>query len=346
MGFTTSSCLQMDKVVCDDEANVVELQLSSRGLAGTLPDSFGALSNLRSLAMSYNRLEGTLPNSIWNSPTLHDLFVTKNRTHTPPLCNPLDSLADPPPPPPSPPFHRYLPPSFYLQTHRHPPRRRPAPHHCSRVPCVAALARRACDMVATPSPPPTPHPTAPSMHPSHCPLTAPIPLPPHCTHPTAPSMHPSHCPLTAPIPLPPQCTVGALARLATSTGFSGSIPCPTHPEPQLRILNLARNAFTGTLPACLFTSLKQLQVLSLSYLSLGETRIPPEIASVGGTLAQLEAEHSGIVGDLPEEMGCLTELSFLKLGREPERARARARASPRPPTRAPPLARERALAPP
>ena len=78
MGFTTMSCLQMDYVTCDFAGNVVELRLSSRGLAGVMPASFSNLNALVRLEMSFNKLNGTLPASIWSSGVLEHLYISKN----------------------------------------------------------------------------------------------------------------------------------------------------------------------------------------------------------------------------------------------------------------------------
>ena len=78
MGFTTSSCLDMDYVSCDFAGNVVEMRLSGRGLAGPLPSSFSSLGMLERLEMSFNKLNGTLPQSVWSSPYLEHLYITKN----------------------------------------------------------------------------------------------------------------------------------------------------------------------------------------------------------------------------------------------------------------------------
>ena len=79
MGFTVSSCLAMDYVSCDFAGNVVELRLSSRGLAGPLPSSFGNLNEVKRIELSFNKLNGTLPTSVWSSGKLEHLFVSKNR---------------------------------------------------------------------------------------------------------------------------------------------------------------------------------------------------------------------------------------------------------------------------
>lgn len=78
MAFDTQSCLDMDKVACDVSGNVIELQLSGRGLRGTLPASLAGLTMLKKLQLSYNQLGGSLPAFIFASGELETVTLTKN----------------------------------------------------------------------------------------------------------------------------------------------------------------------------------------------------------------------------------------------------------------------------
>jgi len=86
MGFTTSSCVDMNpSVSCDFDGNVEELALSSKGLQGSLPD-ISAFSKLKSLALSFNKLTGTLPPTIFSSYYLESVYLTKNNFTGPISC--------------------------------------------------------------------------------------------------------------------------------------------------------------------------------------------------------------------------------------------------------------------
>lgn len=109
---------------------------------------------------------------------------------------------------------------------------------------------------------------------------------------------------------------GELEELAvTKNMFTGDIPCPSHNEPMLKSLYLARNAFSGELPTCLFTSLPRLQSLDISYLQLSNAHIPFEFANIGHSFVNLFAEHAGLTGPLPASLACMRNVIYFHLGR-------------------------------
>ena len=66
---------------CGDEPNdclVMDLNLTSRGLRGTLPSELGALSNLRQFDVAFNTLSGPLPAEIANMQALQVFVVSFN----------------------------------------------------------------------------------------------------------------------------------------------------------------------------------------------------------------------------------------------------------------------------
>ena len=95
----------------------------------------------------------------------------------------------------------------------------------------------------------------------------------------------------------------------------GEIPCPRAEEPRLKSLGLSRNFFTGDLKPCLFTKAKRLQYMNIGYLALDNAAIPPEISEVGSEFVNFFAEHSGLAGPLPVQIGCLTKVIYFHLGR-------------------------------
>mmetsp|Transcript_37065 Transcript_37065/g.71101 ORF Transcript_37065/g.71101 Transcript_37065/m.71101 type:complete len:544 (-) Transcript_37065:1233-2864(-) len=107
---------------------------------------------------------------------------------------------------------------------------------------------------------------------------------------------------------------GLLIDLQVSHNFlTGPIPCPTHPQNSLETLMVAQNFFSGSLPSCLFTDAPHLKQLNLNYNNL-DSEIPPEI-KYATNLVTLSADHTGLHGSLPAELGCLRRLSFLHLQR-------------------------------
>ena len=76
--LTTNDCENIDYIFCDDEGNVVEMQLSGRALKGDLPASFTAFTKLEKLYLGSNQITGPLPYTIWTSPHLETLSISKN----------------------------------------------------------------------------------------------------------------------------------------------------------------------------------------------------------------------------------------------------------------------------
>ena len=72
------NCERIDYVLCDAAGDVIEIDLDSLGLTGTLPASFGAFVKLKNLYLRENKITGTLPTSIFASPFLQRVFVGKN----------------------------------------------------------------------------------------------------------------------------------------------------------------------------------------------------------------------------------------------------------------------------
>ena len=72
------NCERIDYVLCDAAGDVIEIDLDSLGLTGTLPASFVAFDKLKNLYLRENKITGTLPSSIFASPFLERVFLGKN----------------------------------------------------------------------------------------------------------------------------------------------------------------------------------------------------------------------------------------------------------------------------
>lgn len=70
-------------VLCDDDLNVVELNLEGNSLRGTIPESIGHLGHLTKLHMSGNYITGTIPESIGWLKNLNDLALFSNKLEGP-----------------------------------------------------------------------------------------------------------------------------------------------------------------------------------------------------------------------------------------------------------------------
>jgi len=81
---------------CDDDGMIVELNLPSNGLVGSLPNEIGILSQLRTITLSGNfELSGPIPNTLRNLPNLQRLLIEGTAlTSLPPEVCDLPSLKD------------------------------------------------------------------------------------------------------------------------------------------------------------------------------------------------------------------------------------------------------------
>ena len=66
-------------VTADGSGRVTELDLTDNGLAGTIPDSLGSLSQLGTLDLGFNRLSGEIPAALANLTKLSDLTLQQNQ---------------------------------------------------------------------------------------------------------------------------------------------------------------------------------------------------------------------------------------------------------------------------
>jgi len=72
------NCERIDYVLCNEDGDVIEIDLDSLGLTGTLPASFVAFDKLKNLYLRENTISGTLPPSIFASSELQRVFLSKN----------------------------------------------------------------------------------------------------------------------------------------------------------------------------------------------------------------------------------------------------------------------------
>lgn len=66
-------------VTMDDEGRITAIDLSSNGLAGTLPVELGALANLVRLDLRDNQLAGQIPAELGEPAALEELYLSRNR---------------------------------------------------------------------------------------------------------------------------------------------------------------------------------------------------------------------------------------------------------------------------
>lgn len=65
-------------VSCDSNDEITKINLSSNKLIGSIPESFGQLSNLRKLYLNTNTVYGSIPRSFANLTSLTDLNLSSN----------------------------------------------------------------------------------------------------------------------------------------------------------------------------------------------------------------------------------------------------------------------------
>lgn len=90
--------------------------------------------------------------------------------------------------------------------------------------------------------------------------------------------------------------------------FHGALPAGAPLPPSLRVLDISGNAFSGEIPASLFTPASSLEELDLSRNALTGT-VPHQVASLGA-LTRMELQHNGLTGSLPP-MGTMRSLAHL-----------------------------------
>jgi len=59
--LSESSVCEWEKVICNDDGDVILLDLDDNNMSGSIPSSISTLSSLESINFSRNRLTGTLP---------------------------------------------------------------------------------------------------------------------------------------------------------------------------------------------------------------------------------------------------------------------------------------------
>uniref|UniRef100_A0A0D9VIW6 Leucine-rich repeat-containing N-terminal plant-type domain-containing protein n=1 Tax=Leersia perrieri TaxID=77586 RepID=A0A0D9VIW6_9ORYZ len=97
-----------------------------------------------------------------------------------------------------------------------------------------------------------------------------------------------------------------------SNRFHGALPSGAPLPRSLRVLDLSANAFSGEIPASLFTSASSPSSLEELYLSRNafSGEIPPEVASLAA-LKRMELQHNALAGSLPPRMGAMRSLAYL-----------------------------------
>ena len=80
-------------ITCDDDNRVTELDFSSNGLSGTIPDEIGFLSNLETLEVSNNDISGCIPSTLFQISSLQSLELGSNSLNGT-LPGHLDSLSN------------------------------------------------------------------------------------------------------------------------------------------------------------------------------------------------------------------------------------------------------------
>jgi hypothetical protein len=80
-GFNGGYCSWGDTVICDDQKNVVKLELDKKGLKGTLPsgDTLSKLPMLQAIFMAKNELSGTLPGDWGVLKQLELIYLNTNK---------------------------------------------------------------------------------------------------------------------------------------------------------------------------------------------------------------------------------------------------------------------------
>ena len=73
-----TACVDWEGVLCDQEGNIVELQLARKALAGRIPSSISELRFLQKLDLSYNRLSGEVPSEIFASAEIKEILLSHN----------------------------------------------------------------------------------------------------------------------------------------------------------------------------------------------------------------------------------------------------------------------------
>ncbi|KAJ3411440.1 hypothetical protein HDV05_002175 [Chytridiales sp. JEL 0842] len=75
---TSDCCNQDSRVVCNTNNRVIELNLSSQRLDGSIPTSLSDLTSLEVLDLSGNRLTGTIPGNLAGLRELRVLNLSNN----------------------------------------------------------------------------------------------------------------------------------------------------------------------------------------------------------------------------------------------------------------------------
>lgn len=71
-------CTPWSGVICSATKNIISIDLNSKRLQGSMPNSFGKLSTLRSLYLQNNFISGTIPPSVGNLSFLQGLRLENN----------------------------------------------------------------------------------------------------------------------------------------------------------------------------------------------------------------------------------------------------------------------------
>jgi len=71
-------CGNLEHVLCDENGNVILIDLHTAGLRGNLPSDLGSLTALRRLRLPYNQLNGTLPHELLQLNSLEEVVLHHN----------------------------------------------------------------------------------------------------------------------------------------------------------------------------------------------------------------------------------------------------------------------------